>query len=343
MTVLYLHVGHSKTGTSWIQASLRENGAGLANHGLGYPIIPGIGDEDGAEIGQGNGLALAVTPIGGLEAGFRGIDRSACPAGVVLSSEEFFPRLSEWDDPAALPRAASAAGFERVEILFFVRDPVGHAASLWQQYLKRGGGSAPIEAFFEKYTVPELVARFLDKFMGLDGVAMTCRNYDRHRPDLLAPLRAWLGLPAEALAPPRATRINRGMTRAEVALQAALNRRIGRAGRILSDALCVGLPDLTPDRIYPDVDCQAAMCDRLAPTLARINERLPDGERYRRDIRPVDENASGATLCFGPEQIHLIGAALGSEIRRLREALARQSQRSRLSAPAIEPRDLESE
>ena len=316
---------------------MRENGTGLASHGLGYPIIPGIGDEQGAEIGQGNGLAFAVTPVGELEAGLRGIDRAACPAGVVLSTEEFFPRLSDWDDPAALPRAASAAGFERVEILFFVRNPVGHAASLWQQFLKRGGGSAPIEAFFEKYTVPERVARFLDKFMALDGVVVTCRNYDRHRLDLLAPLGAWLGLPTRALAPPRAATINRGMTRGEVALQAALNRRIGRAGRILSDALCVGLPDLRPDRIFPDVDHQAAMCDRLAPTLARINERLPDGERYRRDICPVDESGGGSTLCFGPEQIQVIGAALGSEIRRLREALHRAESVQRPSAPCNQP------
>ena len=322
MTVLYLHVGHSKTGTSWIQASLRENMTRLASHGLGYPIIPGIGDEHGAEIGQGNGLAFAITPTAELEPGLRAIDRSGCPAGVILSSEEFFPRLSEWDDPEALPRAAVAAGFERIEVLFFIRDPVGHAASLWQQYLKRGGGSVPIEAFFEKYTVPERVARFLDKFMGLDRVVMTCRNYDRHRRDLLAPLSAWLGLPSRALSPPEAPTINRGMTRAELALQVALNRRIGRAGRILSDALCVGLPELTPERIYPGQNCQGALCDRLAPTLARINRHLPEAERYRRDIRSARESTRPATLCFDPEQVELIGAALGGEIRRLHHALA---------------------
>lgn len=332
MTVLYLHVGHSKTGTSWIQAALRENAAALAARGLGYPTSDGIGDEQGAEIGEGNGLWFALTPSADLGAGLRALDRTACPAGVVLSSEEFFPRLSAWDDPPALPRAAAAAGFERVEILFLIRNPVGHAASLWQQYLKRGGGSAPVEAFFEKYSVPERVARFLDKFMGQNGIAVTCLNYDRHRHDLLAPLHAWLGLPVLALTPPRVPHINRSMTRAELALQTALNRRIGRAGRILSDALCVGLPELKPDRIYPDPDCQAAMCDRLAPTLARINERLPEAERYQRDIRPVDENVSGATLCFGPEQIELIGAALGGEVRRLREALAAERRRGRLPA-----------
>jgi len=135
---LYLHVGHSKTGTSWVQAVLRENGAALAKGGLAYPVFHGIGDEQGAAIGQGNGLAIAVGP---LEDGLRAIDRTACPAGVVLSSEEFFPRLAQYDDPAVLPRAARAAGFERVAILMFVRNPVGHAASLWQQYLKRGAAA----------------------------------------------------------------------------------------------------------------------------------------------------------------------------------------------------------
>ena len=321
MPVLYLHVGHSKTGTSWLQAALRESLAALAGGGLTYPILDGIGDEQGAEIGQGNGLALAAAPVGELNAGLRRIAGAAGPAGVVLSSEEFFPRLTLHDEPAVLPRAAMAAGFGRIEILLFIRNPVGHAASLWQQYLKRGGGSAPIDAFFERYRVPERVARFLDRFASMDAVGLTCLNYDRHRHDLLAPLRAWLGQPEITLTPPRTSTINRGMTRAELALQAALNRRVGRAGRILSDALCNGLPELPPDRIYPDPACQRAMCERLAPALAHVNAHLPEVERYRCDMRTAAESADGATLSFGPEQIELIGAALGSEIRRLRQAL----------------------
>ena len=69
MPVLYLHAGHSKTGTSWVQAVLRENIAALAKCGLVYPTFDGIGDEQGAEIGQGNGLALASGPVEALEAG----------------------------------------------------------------------------------------------------------------------------------------------------------------------------------------------------------------------------------------------------------------------------------
>ena len=292
MATLYLHVGHSKTGTSWLQAALRENAAALAGSGLAYPVLGGVGAEEGAEIGQGNGLALAAS-AGALEAGLRMIDRSACPAGAVLSSEEFFPRLSESADPAALPRAASAAGFGRVEMLLFIRDPVGHAASLWQQYLKRGGGAAPIEALFDAYSVPERVALFLGRFRPVEGVRVTCRNYSRHRRDLLAPMCGWLGLAADALAPPRAKVINRGMTRAELALQAAVNRRIGKAGRILSDALCAGLPDVPPDRIRPAA------------------------ERYRPDVGPAAASADGGRLSFSPAQIDAIGAALGGEIRRL--------------------------
>lgn len=321
MSILYLHIGHSKTGTSWIQAALRENTTALAGVGLAYPIVDDVGGEEGAEIGQGNGLALATAPVELLEAGLRMIDRAACPAGVVLSSEEFFPRLTMYDDPAALPRAAEAAGFERVEILCFIRNPVGHAASLWQQFLKRGGGSASIEVFFERYSLPERVALFLDRFKPLDGVRITCLNYDRHRHDMLVPLCAWLGLPGAALGRPQASTINRGMTRAELALQAALNRRVGRVGRILSDALCVGLPDLPPDRYFPDPARQRAMYDRLAPTLARVDAHLPEAERYRPDIRPGSETDSDAALSFSPEQIELIGDALGGEIRRLRMAL----------------------
>ena len=335
MPILYMHVGHSKTGTSWVQAALRENAAALATGGLVYPIFEGVGNEQGAEIGQGNGLWLATSPVEELESRLRMIVGAAGPRGAVLSSEEFFPRLTEDDDPAALPKAALIAGFDRVEILLFMRNPVGHAASLWQQYLKRGGGTAPIEAFFDQYCVPERVGRFLARFMSMDGVGLTCLNYDRHRRELLATVCAWLGPPPITLAPPCVPTINRGMTRAELALQAVLNRRIGRAGRILSDALCVGLPDMPADPVYPDRACQQAMCARLAPTLEQVNACLPQAERYRSDIAPAPDDADRTALSFSPEQIDLIGAALGDEIRRLRLALAAR----RRGAGALHPGD----
>lgn len=330
MPVLYLHVGHSKTGTSWLQAALRENPAALAKAGLGYSAAFGGGQEQGAEIGQGNGLSLAILPAEQWEAGLRMIDKTACPAGAVLSSEEFFPRLGQFAGPDALSSAALAAGFQRVEILLFIRNPVAHAASLWQQYLKRGGGSAPVSEFFLKYSVPERVSLFLDKFDSVRRIGLTCLNYDRHRGNMLAPLCAWLGLPVKALAPPAANTINRGMTRAELALQSALNCRIGKAGRILSDALCVGLPDLAPDRIIPDVECQREMCERLAATLESVNKCLPEAERYRHDIHPPSNAADSGAMCFNPEQIELIGSALGGEIHRLKRAIEHERQRKRI-------------
>ena len=321
MATLYLHVGHSKTGTSWLQAALRENPRALAGNGLAYPVLQDIGAEQGAEIGQGNGLALAVS-LDNFRAGLNMIDRSTCPQGAVLSSEEFFPRLSLSDNPSILPEVARAAGFGRVEMLLFIRDPVAHAVSLWQQYLKRGGGTAPIEQFFARYSVPERVALFLDRFATLAGVGLTCLNYERHRHELLRALEAWLGLPGAALTPPRARVINRGMTKAELSLQLALNRHVGRAGKLLSDALCVGLPEVSPDLVRPDAAIQKAMCERLARTLERVNRQLPESERYRRDVAPAPAVSSGETLGFSREQIEVIGAALGGEIRRLHMAVA---------------------
>ena len=324
MAILYIHAGHSKTGTSWLQAALRENSTALARCGLAYPILGGVGDQEDTEIGQGNGLALATCPDDTVAAGLSTIAHAAAPAGVVLSSEEFFSKLTFCDDPAIFPQATQTAGFERIELLLFIRNPVGHAASLWQQYLKTGGGSVPIEALFEKYRIPESVAQFLDRFMFMENVRVTCLNYDRHRKDLLTPLCAWLGQPENALTPPKASNINRGMTRSELALQVALNRQIGKAGRVFSDALCCGLPDLIPDRIYPDISCQKAMIDRLASALARVNAYLPEEERYRCDFEPDSEEAVGETLTFSLRQIETIGAALGREIRRLRLEVSAQ-------------------
>ena len=316
-----------------MQAALRENAKALAAVGLGYPVFEGIGNEKGAEIGQGNGLGLATSPTGEVEMRLRMIDQTSFPAGIVLSSEEFFPRFSMNDDPGRLVKAFQAADFDRVKILLFIRNPVGHAASLWQQYLKTAGGTAPIEAFFEKYSVPARVALFLEKFGSLEHVDLTCLSYDRHRHRLLSALEEWLGLPRAALAEPVAATVNRGLTWAELALQLALNRRIGKSGRILSDALCVELPDLKPDRIRPAPACQRTMCERLAPVLERVNAQLPEEERYWSDIDRETENPEARVLQLCPEQIELVGAALGSEIRRLRQARSSERRAPQLFPP----------
>jgi hypothetical protein len=319
MTVLYLHVGHSKTGTTWLQAMLSLSGEMLEAHGLVYPDHVQQRIRESAKIVLGNAPQLMVT-----EDAFRARLDSLGDLrrfrGVVFSSEELFPQLLTLPDPKAVGSIASEAGFSEVSILVFTRDPIGHAASLWQQYLKRGGGTASLEAFFGKYAVPLRVAEFLERYGKAAGFTLTLRNYSRWQDRLQQALADWLALPSDGFTAPLPARLNRSMTRAELAFQRSLNRYLGKAGALLSDALCERLPDMSPDDLRPALVVQEETWRRLQPAIARVHARVPEAEQYCCDILAPKEEVGDFTLTAS--QIEVITDALGAEIAWLKARLA---------------------
>jgi hypothetical protein len=325
MPDLYLHIGHSKTGTTWLQAVLALSQSALASQGLAYPSAD-TRDPESTEIILGNAPRLGFEPdLLGAELAAALRDAQSAVAnlrGVVFSSEELFPNLIKLPDPGRLQSAATEAGFERIHIILFIRDPIGHAVSLWQQYLKRGGGTASLKMFLEKYAVPERVAGFLKAFGPLQNVSLTVRNYSTRKAQLGHALAEWLNVPDADLRHPDTPPLNRSLTRAELVVQIAVNRHLGRAGCLLSDALCQDLAALSPDDMTPDYIAQDALWNRLASTLAQVNATLAPEDRYRDDRRaPADTSAIPA---LSEAQLTLIGGVLGAEIRRLRLKLAQK-------------------
>ncbi len=321
MSRLLLHIGHSKTGTSFLQALLRENRSALVRHGYDYPPPSWQANEESdAEVGQGNGLVEAQSPAA-MQALLR--NRPRPDQGLILSSEEFFPQLATASNPERLRQLANDVGYDEVSILLAIRDPVSHAASLWMQYVKRAGGTASLDRFFESYSVPDLVLQFLDAYSDQENVSIKLFNYSRHKAHLTDILSDWLGLDAQDLDAPRTRTINRGLTGAETVLQLALNAEIGRRGRILSDALCSALPEVTAHAPYPAKTVQAAMLDRLSSTLECVNMRLVANERYQDDLHepqmPLarDETKSLSQFELTQSQLRVVGSVLGQEIGNL--------------------------
>ena len=316
MSRLLLHVGHSKTGTSFLQALLRENRSVLARFGYEYPSPSWQeNEEENAEVGQGNGLVAAQSPDA-----MRTLlhDRARPDCGLILSSEEFFPQLATASDPGRLIQLATEAGYDEVSMLLATRDPVSHAASLWMQYVKRSGGTASLERFFGLYSVPDLVLRFLDAYGDQPNVSINLFNYSRHKAHLTERLADWLGLAANDFVAPKAPIINRSLTGAEAVIQLALNKEIGRRGRVLSDALCSALPEVAAHAAYPAKSVQTAMLDRLSPTLEHLNSRIETNERYQHDLHePKPLLTKNQTNSLTEPQLRVVGAVLGQEIRNL--------------------------
>ena len=310
--MLLLHLGHDKTGSSWIQSSFRLSRAALAAQGIDY--APGRdGHGDPVRITSGNGQGL-LTSIETLDAG---LASSRTPPGrsLLFSSEFLFSEIESGDAVSFLRAAAQRHGFARVSLLLFIRNPLGHAASRWQQDVKREGAVELVVDCFNRFRRPEEVASLLDRLEDA-GIELTVRNYSCCRDRLLAETASWLGVPEATLTPPPATRVNRSLTRSEIALQQALNHRLGACGMLFSDALCERLPDLEPDDVRPPAAMQQATWNRLLPAIERVNARLPEEHRYRCDIRPPAPGTE--PLCFSEAQLDVIADAFAGEIVRLR-------------------------
>jgi hypothetical protein len=314
---LLLHIGHGKAGSSYIQNTLRLNRPELLARGIHYPPKPGGEPTRAESLTIGNARGALASP----EAFRHALSASRTEAGhhLLFSSEFLFMELAAQDDYGFLPAIAREAGFERVRVLLLIRDPLGHATSDWQQRVKNGGATEPVEDGYASFDYPEKVAHVLERLDGAPGVELVVRNYSRHRSDLLDVVTRWLGLPDATLTPLPAARVNRSLTMGEIAFKRAMNRVADRRCGFLAKALCEELPDLRADEVRPSRAVQQAAFDRLLPAIERVNARLEEAERYVPDVLPA--NPMPDQLTFSAAQVETIALAVGGEIERLHREL----------------------
>ena len=271
----------------------------LRQHGIDYAARDDPINPSSTTITSGNGTGILRS-----ENAFRKIIGTYAPKLNLLFSSEFLTgEIDGLPDIQFLSRETQRVGFKRVCILLFVRDPLEHASSGYQQSIKREGSVETIEARFARFNAPEEAARVIEKIAAVGNVELTVRNYSRCRDQLLPVVAHWLGIPESALSTPPHKRVNRSLTMGELALQRTLNNRIGYSFW-LADGFCEQLPDIEPDEIRPSVEVQTATWERLLPAIEKINTFLPQQEHYRCDLKPP-VNLSSAYV-FSDAQLQVI-------------------------------------
>ncbi len=326
MATLYLHIGHGKTGTSWIQSSLRLSIDAMAAHGIVYA------KGDDAQISQANRISSgnAVNLLKSKE-NFETVlatNRLTRGNALLFSSEFLFPDFYESEAEKFIGEVALSYGFNKIKILLFIRDPIKAIVSDWQQNIKRKGVyDIPLFKLHEYIKTgsggSNDVEKILDRVEGCPSIELRLKNYSRCKNHLLRELASWLEVPVDTFRHPAVSRVNRSMTYPELVLQMELNRILGESGDLISDPLCEKLPDISPDSILPPLDVQEAMWEKIKPDVERVNTHLPLQHQYRCDIEeppPLPEQ-----LCYSYEQISVIAEALGNEIKQLRNVMAHTS------------------
>ncbi len=308
-----LHIGHGKTGTSYIQSALALSEKQLSEAGILYPdFTRHFSKARAGRITSGNinpSKQSLYECLGELE--------DAAQQSILFSNEALFGEFRKPDARSLLQRLQDAGYMLRV--LLFIRDPLEHAVSLYQQSVKRSGTTASLAAYIKLYKAPKEVGQALSLFDSL-GIDRCVVNYSRKKNRLLEVVEQWLNLPSHILATPPVMVVNRSLTAAELELQKIFNQYAGRlSSALLSDPLCNELPHLKSE--YPALDKKdlTEFLSRAKEMVVEPNTKLPRDEAYYVpeiedvvDQFPTTNDLS--LLCFSKEQIEVIARSLSQSI-----------------------------
>jgi hypothetical protein len=278
---LCVHVGHGKTGSSFLQARLAQQApSGLAGNGIAYPLQAPVSGrlERSAQEGRfsmGNGFVLEEAL-----AAWRPARQLRQLAGgqptLLFSGEQLIKTCPSW--LPQLVRLAPAAGIERVDLLVFVRDPLEHAHSLYGEMVKAHGYSGSLDQWIRaSHGVLPKLERLLALQATIPISTLRVHNYSRAPGQVLEQCGQWLGLPPAALGTPatQAMRVNRSLSQAELRLMRLLNARLGREAAAVGRALVDRFPTVAEPAAVASAEAQACFIERLAPLVQQLNAQLP--------------------------------------------------------------------
>lgn len=303
MRTLYLHIGHSKTGSSFLQASFANSIQALADHGFDYPGAPNEAAA-GWKISSGNGQALLLAPPESFE-----VNRDK----VFFSAERLFRSFAqekEWEQ--RLIAFCSHHDVGAVEVLMFLRDPIPHAESSYQQMVKRGGATESVDKTFENYVQPELVRAALTRQYGDLPIRWHVYNYDRHKTELIELTESFLGLPEGTLVRGDDRPVNRSMTAGELNILRGLNGHDPVAASLLADALCNDVPEVKSETVFPTHAVQKAMLARLAEAIADVDGMIDPAEHY--GVALQNPGCEADRYTFSARQVEVLTQTLGRRV-----------------------------
>jgi len=310
---IILHIGHCKTGSSFIQSCLSRSGVALREMGIEYPELASSpfgraqrGWFTNGNLGEAAGFVATITD----EA-----RRRPEAKRLLFSSEYLFEHLCKHGEALAELQQS----FD-VTIVLFIREFVAHALTRYGHAVKREGSTLEFTEYLAVYRRPERVLRVL-RAIGQAGCHAKIFNYSRHADHLRETFATAIGIPQDRLSLPPIARVNRSLDRSELELARRFNQVLGPSGWLVADPLCEQLP-LHPVGVprisRRDYDfCRAS----FAPWEAQLNQLLPHSERYCLEEPVVieDQDALGQeSLTFSTAQIDLLAQSLGGEIQRLR-------------------------
>tara|TARA_A200000159_G_scaffold52201_2_gene48148 strand:+ start:5163 stop:6095 length:933 start_codon:yes stop_codon:yes gene_type:complete len=259
---LLLHVGQDKTGSSFIQSTLANSIEVLKQANICYPINKKVMQASKGKISSGNaGLLLNLADVVKLDNSDK----------YLFSSEKLFRTLFDDAHMNAIQNLKEALGITKIKVLLYIREPLEHFSSAYQQAIKRGGYTESVQEFVKLYAHTKKVCDFVTKCNNTPDVDLTVINYSDQKHKLINTLEKWLAIESGKLIEPTMKRVNRSLSLGELEFQRVANEFFGKKASILADRLCETLPEIAAQQVVITEESQQLVLDKVKPYCDSIN------------------------------------------------------------------------
>lgn len=303
---LIIHIGHGKTGTSFIQSVLSLNIENLRNNGVIYPDHPSFMSARNGNISSGNG-DLIMNRLFEIDSNI----------STLLSNESLFHYLAVDNNLARLVLSRDC----NLEIICYTRNVVEMICSTWGQMIKRGGYTKSIEEYITENRDPHYprILWWLNAAENFE-FKIKIRNYSNHKSNIdeIFLYDVFDGTSVNFLInKPKNVVINRSLTLAEYEIQRVCNEFSSKSSSFISDVLVNSLPLIKAEKPFISMDTYDFLVDRMSLIIERINNRIPRDESIL--IEPMDTtilNTSKELYTLSKEQIAVLFKSILNQIPR---------------------------
>ncbi len=282
MKEIILHIGHGKTGSSYLQSCLALNRDKLLDIGIDYPVHSSFKEAKRGGISSGNGALFLKN--------YLNAESLSEQNKILYSSENLFRHRSlsrtfpkileeEW-----LSKALEYFG-PKIKIIVFTRNLFEISFSIWGQYIKRGGGKHDLNTFL-KLTTNSNPYNDLLEWLNLSSkynCQINLRNYSNHKDNLLNVfLEDLIGKKAkiEDFIQPKNKNVNRSLTFSEYEVQRICNF-LNTSKPDLSDLLVNELPDIKSMEIKCSMESYNIVKNANIEVINNINNQIDKNESIK--------------------------------------------------------------
>ncbi len=302
---VYLHAGMTKTGTTAIQSWLEANQAKLQADRLYYPVSSNASGGMITRMTSGNAARMSKS-LDDLNHFFDETSERFGDMSIVLSNENSAIRLTNNGLLDEFFDKCLSLGFDSIEVLLFVRNPIEHASSQWNQIIMNGAAVPELDEFLVRQQYWRTISEFIKICDSLSYVNLSVRNYTSVRKNLIEHFAKWLNVNPDAYNAVGSKK-NRSLSREEIEFRRILNKHQYPTKRVF-DSLCNELPDIEPMVLMPSKSAQEEFLNSNKIELDLVNSKLESSESIR--LESINYEAEQGELgSLSWEQIEVIGGS----------------------------------